>query len=231
MVKISTQQEIKVVQKEIPRTRKIKQTIYCMSRYDKDISEGRIHGKLGLDRAGDIIIKLQADGDDLVFKQFDGYEVARIHDGASVDDDGGGLGYKKLIIEKEEAFDMSAVATYHKYSGMVMTVGQLDDTAYAITLPTATSPDEGKLMRGWHISLIVTQADAYDITIIRGDTSNDHIYGTVVAGDAAASGITIGRHVITFVGELAAVGDRVDITCVIADEDNTVYTAQGFCAV
>ena len=201
-----------------------------MARYDKDISEGRIHGKLGLDRDGDIIIKLQADGEDLVFKQYDGYEVARIHDGATDVSVGGGFGYRKRIIDVDDALNLSDVATALPYSGATFSLTQGDsESGFAITLPSAASAEEAIVLVGWHISIIITSSGSASVTVVRG-AGGDTLVGTVVAGDAAASGITIGSHVITFVGGTAAEGDRVDITCV-ATPDRTDWVVQGFCAV
>ena len=103
--------------------------------------------------------------------------------------------------------------------------------AYAITLPTATTAVEGKKLTGWHVSIIITEAAAEPVTVIRGDTSNDVLGGIVVAGDAASSGITIGSNVITFVGDTGVFGDRVDITCVAASPSNTFYVCQAMCSV
>ena len=139
------------------------------------------------------------------------------------------VGLKKRVIDVNAALNLADTAAALEYAGATFSVaaGQ-----YAITLPTATSTAEAAQLVGWHISLIITTANASrDMTIVRGDTSNDTISGIVVAGDAAASGITINSNVITFVGGTAVVGDRVDITCVGADASNTIYAAQGFCAV
>jgi len=138
------------------------------------------------------------------------------------------VGLKKRIIDVDATLDLSLAATGLPYSGATLSV---EADPYAITLPTATTAAEATALSGWHISLIYTTAGSRDVTIVRGDASNDSISGIVVAGDAAASGITIGSNVITFVGGTAVVGDRVDITCVGVDATNTVYAAQGFCAV
>jgi len=138
------------------------------------------------------------------------------------------VGLKKRIIDVDATLDLSDVATGLPYSGATFSV---EANPYAIALPTATTAAEATALSGWHISLIYTTAGARGVTIVRGDTSNDSISGIVVAGDAAASGITIGSNVITFVGGTAVVGDRVDITCWSADATNTKYVAQGFCAV
>ena len=106
-----------------------------------------------------------------------------------------------------------------------------NSTAFEITLPTATSAEEGKKLVGWHISVIVGEADAANVTVVRGDTSNDILGGIVVAGDAASSGITIGSNVVTFVGGTTVFGDRVDITCIGANASNTFYACQAMCSV
>ena len=139
------------------------------------------------------------------------------------------VGLKKRVIDVNAALNLADTAAALDYAGATFSVAA---GPYAITLPTATSTAEAAQLVGWHISLIITTANASrDMTIVRGDTSNDTISGIVVAGDAAASGITINSNVITFVGGTAVVGDRVDITCVGADASNTIYAAQGFCAV
>ena len=197
-----------------------------------DTTTGTTEMAASLNFTGTPKIKVGTNAADLVFYQYDGYEVARIHDGGTTSA-GGGFGYRKRVLEVEAALDLSSVDTAVPYSGAILSVSQQesDGAAYAITLPTATSAAEGKKILGWHISIIVTLAEAMDITVVRDDTSNDFLVGTVVAGDAASSGITIGSHVITFVGGTATEGDRVDITCVVADASNTVFSAQGFCAV
>ena len=139
------------------------------------------------------------------------------------------VGLKKRVIDVNDALNLADTSAALEYAGATFSV---DAAQYAITLPTATTAAEAAQLLGWHISLIITTAHASrDMTIVRGDTSNDSISGIVVAGDAAASGITISSNVITFVGGTAVVGDRVDITCVGADASNTIYAAQGFCAV
>ena len=193
------------------------------------------HDRLSITPAGDIVIPT----DSSVIKMGVHNDVTFTHDGTTgleieanpISMTGWDGVYKKKIVSVEEATDLSSVGGAIAYSGAVFIVEQSEDAAFAITLPTATSTAEATAITGWHISLVLTGAESENITIVRGDISNDYIFGTVVAGDAAASGITIGSHVITFVGDTATLGDRVDITCVVADANNTVYTAQGFCAV
>ena len=137
----------------------------------------------------------------------------------------------KLIVEVEAATDLTLVANAIPYTGAVFSASQSDAGAYAITLPTAANAAEGAKLVGWHLSVMVAESGSEDITIIRGDASNDSIFGVVVAGDAASSGITISSNVITIVGGTAVEGDRVDITCIGANASNTFYLCQGMCKV
>jgi len=180
-----------------------------------------------LNLTGNPKIKVGTDAKNLTFHQYDGYEVARVHDNSGI----GGFGYKKLIVDVEEALNLSSVGNAIPYSGATISLVQSDAGAYAITLPTAANTTEGKQITGWHISVILTGADAENVTIVRGDTGNDSILGMVVAGDAAPSGITVTSNVITFVGGTAVVGDRADITCTGADASNTYFVVQGMCKV
>ena len=140
------------------------------------------------------------------------------------------VGLKKRIIDVDDALDLSVVATGLPYSGATFSLTQGDsESGFAITLPSADSEEEAIVLVGWHISIIITSSGSASVTVVRG-AGGDTLVGTVVAGDAAASGITIRSHVITFVGGAAAEGDRVDITCV-ATPDRTDWVVQGFCAV
>ena len=172
----------------------------------------------------------------LDFLQSEGISVAAIcHSTGSkphgLETPGGGFVHKKRVFTVETPLNFSSIDAAKNYSGGILAVTQNDSTAFAITLPTATNAQEGKQLTGWHETVVLQEADAENITIVRGDTSNDVLGGIVVAGDAAASGITIGSNVITFVGGTAVFGDRVDITCISADASNTFYTAQGICSV
>lgn len=249
--------------------------------------------------AGEIIVKLMVDGDDLVFLQFDGTEVFRLkheggvgiggdpsttlhvqatdprirvdatagnHPGFELSEAGtrkwlmynnpandnlifkstvdrleitqagnilldGYATHLKRIVDVDAALDLSSVATALPYSGAIFSVEMDGSSAYAITLPTATSTAEATSIIGWYASVIITNPAAANVTVVRGDPGNDGIGGIVVAGDAASSGITIGSNVITFVGDTAVFGDRVDITCVAASPSNTFYVCQAMCSV
>ena len=108
-----------------------------------------------------------------------------------------------------------------------------DSGAYAITLPTATTTAEANVLKGWEVRLILTDVHASnDVTVVRGDTSNDTLIGNVQgAADAAADAMTITSHVVTFDASGGdAVGDYVDIVCYSADATNTKFLASGFVA-
>jgi len=177
------------------------------------------------ENSGDGIIQQKVDSKDLVFKQYDGYEVARVHDNEGM----GGFGYRKLIVNVEDDLDLSSVADAIPYSGAVFSVEMNGSEGFTITLPTAAAEAEGAAITGWNCSVIITTAAAQNVIVIRGDTSNDIISGIVLSGDATPNAMTITGNIITFVGPLTAAGNRVDITCVGADEDNTFYSAQAFC--
>ena len=179
------------------------------------------------ENSGDGIIQQKVDSKDLVFKQYDGYEVARVHDNEGM----GGFGYRKLIVNVDDDLDLSSVADAIPYSGAVFSVEMSGVGPFAITLPTAASDAEGAKLTGWNCSVIITTAAVQNVTVVRGDASNDLLFGIVLSGDATPSGMTISSNVITFVGPLTDAGNRVDITCIGAGENNTFYSAQAFCRV
>ena len=108
----------------------------------------------------------------------------------------------------------------------------LNQGNFAITLPTATSTAEAQQLLGWHCRFAINNAGtgSNNITIVRGDTSNDLILGRIASctGDAnAAQGITVSSNVVTFVDNKAIAGDYVDIICVLATDSITKYFVSG----
>ena len=96
-------------------------------------------------------------------------------------------------------------------SGKVFTLDS-DGGAFAITLPTATSAAEGAALMGFTVTVVDYDISGNNVTIVRGDTSNDAITGGACSiADGAAAGITVGSNVITFVGGTSVVGDRVEV--------------------
>ena len=142
----------------------------------------------------------------------------------------GTLDFRRRLVDLEAALDLGDVATANAYSGVVFSAAQSDAAAFALTLPTATTAAEAALVKGWHCTVVVSTADAENITIVRKDTSNDSLAGVVAShGQDNLTGITIGSNVVTLVGGAAAEGDRVDIFCVGATASNTFFTAHGTC--
>jgi len=166
--------------------------------------------------------------------QAEGIEVANICHGTGsiphgLESKGGGFAHKKRVMTVEMPLDLSSVTAAKQYSGCIFSTSMNNSFAYAVTLPTATSAEEGNQLTGWHATFILQEDGSENVTIVRGDATNDAIFGTVVAGDAASSGITVGSNVVTFVGGTAAMGDRVDVVCISADASNTFYAVTGMC--
>ena len=90
-------------------------------------------------------------------------------------------------------------------------------SSFAITLPTATTEAAGEALVGTHYRFVLdVDHGSNDITIVRGDTSNDILDGNVVqiANGAAAAAITVTSNVATFDASASmAVGDYVDCVC------------------
>jgi hypothetical protein len=118
-------------------------------------------------------------------------------------------------------------------SGKIFTI-DADGGAYAITLPTATTTAGANDLLGWNALFINTDiADTnVDITIVRGDTSNDALAGPVAPADgSAAAGLTIGSNVITFAADGGdAVGDMVEVMCYSASSSATKYICRAIAA-
>lgn len=162
----------------------------------------------------------------LCFKQYDGVANA-------VSLDGGGYGgfahFKYVKMAQAEALNLSNINNALIYSGGVITLNQ---GAFAVTLPTATDAPTAAQILGWHIRFVMNAAGtgSDNLTIVRGDTSNDLILGRVAscaADSGAAAGITVSSNVITFVDNIAVNGDYVDVICVFADDTNTKYFVSG----
>jgi len=114
-------------------------------------------------------------------------------------------------------------------SGKIFTLDS-DGGAFAITLPTATTAAEGADLMGFFVTVVDYDISGNNVTIVRGDTSNDAITGgTCSIADGAAAGVTVGSNVITFVGGTSVQGDNVTVACYYADADDTRWTAWGSC--
>ena len=156
------------------------------------------------------------------------------HDGTSAQFTNGYVSHTQRITALTEALDLSSVATAMPYSGGIFTI-DADSGAYALTLPTATSSGEAGTLLGWWANAVLIDVHATnDVTIVRGDTTNDTItsHGIVgIAASGASGALTITSDVITFdASDDDAVGDNVDIYCYAASDTVTAYGAKAICA-
>ena len=179
------------------------------------------------------IIQAKVDGDSIVFKQYDGVESARVHDANGY----GGFGHKKLVQYVTGTFTkIDTVAQAVGYSGGVLSLSQ-SASEYNVMLPTATSNDEGKALVGWHMKMVLlntfhdNMTGGGNINIFRGDASNDFIRGSIGAGvpDAQATGVKIDMNQSRAIFVTGAVrpGDMIDIVCIHADANNTIFAVSG----
>jgi len=120
---------------------------------------------------------------------------------------------------------ISAAKTLDVYdTGKIFSITQSGD-AFAFTLPTATTAQEASDLVGWNATFILTTASTANVTIVRGDTSNDALEGSVATnGQDALTGVTLATNVITFSND-AVVGDRCHIVCVAATATATTFVA------
>ena len=121
-------------------------------------------------------------------------------------------------------------------SGTIFTV-DADAGAYEISLPTATTAAGAAQLAGWHATFVLVDVAStnVDVTIVRGDASNDSLVGNISAetanDGAAGAGLTIGSHVITFAADGGdAVGDMVEVICMTASATECSFVARGHCA-
>ena len=137
-------------------------------------------------------------------------------------------GLNRVFAQAKTVENIAAATTLDQYdSGKIFTLDQ--DAAFAITLPTATTQAEADALKGWYARFILTDAGTNDVTIVRGDTSNDTLVGLVTPGtpDAAATGITVSSNVVTFADGVSVVGDYVDVTCTSATTSATAWHVSG----
>ena len=168
---------------------------------DGDIELTATDIKVGL-TGQDANIQALTDVYDITFKQYDGHEVARVHDGATAAtlETGtkdltaaaagkGGFGFKRPVYNLTAGSDDQACALAMKHSGsVIMVTGSAYDLD--ITLPVIVAGDEG-----WHCTVVVTTAfsgtNNLEIgTAGAGSDNNDtiHLYtqvATAVTVDAA----------------------------------------------
>ena len=127
----------------------------------------------------------------------------------------------------EGNLDLASVATALGWSGAMIAMDQ-NGGSRTITLPTATTSAEATAIAGWYIEVFNAYAGSNACTIVRGDTSNDFLQGSVAAhGQDGLSGLTIGSNVVTFASGDSVEGDYVKVLCYSADASNTYFIATG----
>ena len=179
--------------------------------------------------ANTAILKHEVDNDaaSIQFRQTNDLITAISYDWSG----NGAFGAKKPIAIISSALDLSSAANAIQYLGatiMFSTAG----SAYAITLPTTADADEAKQLLGWNIRVMLLDPQGTSdeaVTIVRGDTTNDAIFGTAYAADeaAAASNVTVNSNVVTFTSG-APNACFVDITCIAASTSTCQFHAVAF---
>ena len=186
---------------------------------DGDITLKATDIKVGL-ASQDANIQALTDVFDMTLKQFDGDEVARIHDGARAAtlETGaldltagaagkGGFGFKKPVYNITPGTDdQIAVLTMAHSGAIIMVTGAAYDLD--VTLPAIVAGDEG-----WHITFVITTAfsGGNNMEIKTNGDSGDtiYLYGT----DAGTSGADVaGGDVIRTQADPVA-GTMIRLTC------------------
>ena len=157
---------------------------------------------------------------DMTLKQYDGDEVARIHDGATAAtiETGtkdltagaagkGGFGFRRPVYNLTPASDDQACALALKHSGsIIMITGAAYDMD--ITLPAIAAGEEG-----WHVTIVVTTAfsSAKNLEVKTNGDSGDtiHLYGA--AASTSGSDVAGGDVVRTQAAPVA--GTKLEFTC------------------
>jgi len=163
----------------------------------------------------------------LCFKQADGIASAGSLDGQGY----GGWFYKRFVrMDLDENLSIATMSAALSYSGAV--IGLKQDGAHVITLPTTTDAGEAKQILGMHFRFVLSTAGTGtdNITIVRGDATNDEIFGVVASAAAdsgAAAGITVNSNVVSFVDNVAVAGDYADVVCISATAAKIRWAVSG----
>ena len=99
----------------------------------------------------DANIQALTDAFDFTFKQYDGFEVARITDGAKAVPTGfaavqtakGGFGYRRMVISHTQANTTTSTLTLAESGAIIQLIGSGTGYADLITLPAITAVDVG----------------------------------------------------------------------------------------
>jgi hypothetical protein len=117
---------------------------------DGDITLAATDIKVGL-ASQDANIQALTDVFDMTFKQYDGFEVARITDGAKAVPTGfaavqtakGGFGYRRMVISHTQANTTTSTLTLAESGAIIQLIGSGTGFADLITLPAITAVDVG----------------------------------------------------------------------------------------
>ena len=159
------------------------------------------------------------DAYDTVLKQYDGHEVARIHDGATNLETGtldltaaaagkGGFGFKKPVYNLTAGTDDQACALTAAHSGsIIMVTGSAYDLD--ITLPAIAAGEEG-----WHVEVAITTAfsGTNNLEIKTNGDSGDTIF--MYMNTAGTSGVDVDAHDVIRTTDDAPAGTLIRLVCV-----------------
>mgnify|MGYP001223531062 CR=1 FL=1 len=159
------------------------------------------------------------DAYDTVLKQYDGHEVARIHDGATNLETGtldltaaaagkGGFGFKKPVYNLTAGTDDQACALTAAHSGsIIMVTGSAYDLD--ITLPAIAAGEEG-----WHVEVAITTAfsGTNNLEIKTNGDSGDTIF--MYMNTAGTSGVDVDAHDVIRTTNDAPAGTLIRLVCV-----------------
>ena len=161
---------------------------------------------------------------DMTLKQYDGDEVARIHDGATAAtlETGatdltagaagkGGFGFKRPVYNVTSGSDDADVALAMKHSGaMILVTGSAYDMD--IILPAIAAGDEG-----WHVTIAIKTAfsstNNLEIATNGHGDATDRIFLYMNTAGTSGAEATANDDVVKFVDDVAA-GTLINMTCI-----------------
>ena len=164
-------------------------------------------------------VQIAGDGADVTLNQYDGTEVARIHDGATNLETGtldltaaaagkGGFGFKKPVYNLTAGTDDQACALTAAHSGsIIMVTGSAYDLD--ITLPAIAAGEEG-----WHVEVAITTAfsGTNNLEIKTNGDSGDTIF--MYMNTAGTSGVDVDAHDVIRTTNDAPAGTLIRLVCV-----------------
>ena len=156
----------------------------------------------------------------------------------------GGWGHKKPIYELSGSdLNLSTLSLTGAmgYCGSIIKAIQTQESSPSgnttITLPSATTEDGARQLMGYQFRVMLDTAGNRGIKIVRGDASNDFMFGYIVdaSSNSAPGGVIFsgtgpgggGHDFASFVGAMAAPGDYVDVVCVAATDSLMKWLVTG----